>query len=390
MQNKNLSLSNFSWFDPVNNDPQFIRLMAETLQQGKLSFDAMLLNRRGCPWESAGTCLNFLPPDLSHSLSTKGFAARATIAALYVPAIIRAIALLVKMPQPILVSSSLWFPQIDGVMVSLLRRFGIKFSILVHRPYSQRHSSLNSGNMYFSKLNTYVVLSKFTGLFLQNNYGIPAEKIMVLPLPNYNPVLDKSISDTHLVDFLSGVRQKGKRIVLCCSGITEGHGTLDLIKIAEAAHSKKSNLFFLVMGNVSGAAGKRMNEILKAKLQGKDNVEVRTGFYTDSQIKAALDNADVVLLPYRNIAQSAVLATALGQGVPVVASDVGGLSELIVHGFNGITVRSDSADTWVTALETENLHWTRSQIRENSERVHGSHPTCEFFHKWLSVFDKHI
>jgi glycosyltransferase involved in cell wall biosynthesis len=51
-------------------------------------------------------------------------------------------------------------------------------------------------------------------------------------------------------------------------------------------------------------------------------------FITDREIGAYFRRADLVVLPYREIEQSGVLYTALAFGKPIVASDVGGFSEI--------------------------------------------------------------
>lgn len=51
-------------------------------------------------------------------------------------------------------------------------------------------------------------------------------------------------------------------------------------------------------------------------------------FITDPEIPAYFRRADLVVLPYREIEQSGVLYTALAFGKPIVASDVGGFSEI--------------------------------------------------------------
>lgn len=54
--------------------------------------------------------------------------------------------------------------------------------------------------------------------------------------------------------------------------------------------------------------------------------------------------ANVVVLPYLETSQSAVLKIAFAMGVPVIASDVGGLRESVRDGVNGLLVRpGDSA-----------------------------------------------
>jgi glycosyltransferase involved in cell wall biosynthesis len=57
-------------------------------------------------------------------------------------------------------------------------------------------------------------------------------------------------------------------------------------------------------------------------------VHVVPRFVTDAELPAYFRRADVVVLPYREIDQSGVLATALAFGKPVVASAVGGFQEL--------------------------------------------------------------
>src|SRR5438105_4003986 len=51
-------------------------------------------------------------------------------------------------------------------------------------------------------------------------------------------------------------------------------------------------------------------------------------FITDVELPAYFRRADLVVLPYREIDQSGVLASALAFGKPIVASAVGGFAEL--------------------------------------------------------------
>ncbi|HVW19471.1 MAG TPA: glycosyltransferase [Solirubrobacteraceae bacterium] len=53
-----------------------------------------------------------------------------------------------------------------------------------------------------------------------------------------------------------------------------------------------------------------------------------TRFVSDAEAAAVFARATLAVLPYREIEQSGVLWTAVGLGVPVLASDVGGFSEV--------------------------------------------------------------
>jgi glycosyltransferase involved in cell wall biosynthesis len=84
-------------------------------------------------------------------------------------------------------------------------------------------------------------------------------------------------------------------------------------------------------------------EALAAKLG--DRVQFR-GF---SQTANALDSMDVLLMPSRNEAQPMVLLEAAARGVPVVASAVGGVAEMLRDGAAGVLVEPTLAG-WVAAV----------------------------------------
>ena len=69
-----------------------------------------------------------------------------------------------------------------------------------------------------------------------------------------------------------------------------------------------------------------------------DRVRFHFGWAPEPEIDRLVSAADVVVLPYRSGSQSAVAPLALGRGVPVVASDVGGLGEIVEDGISGVLV----------------------------------------------------
>jgi glycosyltransferase involved in cell wall biosynthesis len=60
-----------------------------------------------------------------------------------------------------------------------------------------------------------------------------------------------------------------------------------------------------------------------------ERIEWRLGFVPDAELPAMLERAAVVVLPYRQLDSSGVLATAIGYGRPVVVTDVGALGEQV-------------------------------------------------------------
>jgi glycosyltransferase involved in cell wall biosynthesis len=60
-----------------------------------------------------------------------------------------------------------------------------------------------------------------------------------------------------------------------------------------------------------------------------DRIEWRLGFLPEAEVAALMRAATVVVLPYRSVAASGVLATALGYHRPVVVSDIGSMGDLV-------------------------------------------------------------
>jgi glycosyltransferase involved in cell wall biosynthesis len=62
------------------------------------------------------------------------------------------------------------------------------------------------------------------------------------------------------------------------------------------------------------------------------DVRIVPRFVSDPEVRALMRRASFVVLPYREIAQSGVAFTALGAGVPLLLSDVGGFREIAASG----------------------------------------------------------
>jgi glycosyltransferase involved in cell wall biosynthesis len=107
---------------------------------------------------------------------------------------------------------------------------------------------------------------------------------------------------------------------------------------------------------------------LVRKLSLSMSVEFRLGYVDESQIPAIFNSASVVVLPYRVIDQSGVLITACTFGKSIVATEIGGLKELVQEARNGILVPVEDevtlAEAIVEILQNEKL---RKEYEQNSK-----------------------
>ena len=73
-------------------------------------------------------------------------------------------------------------------------------------------------------------------------------------------------------------------------------------------------------------------------------IEWRLGFLPETEVTELMERAAAVVLPYRQLDSSGVLATAIGYGRPVVVSDVGSLGEQVrEYGAGKVVPAGDSA-----------------------------------------------
>jgi glycogen synthase len=76
-----------------------------------------------------------------------------------------------------------------------------------------------------------------------------------------------------------------------------------------------------------------------------------TGFVEHSAVPAVLASLDVLVLPSAYEEMGSVLVEAMVAGLPVVASDVGGIPEVVRHGETGLLVPPGDVDCLAEALD---------------------------------------
>jgi glycosyltransferase involved in cell wall biosynthesis len=95
-----------------------------------------------------------------------------------------------------------------------------------------------------------------------------------------------------------------------------------------------------------------------ARLGLAAKVTLINNYLPDEEVAALMQKADVVLLPYRQATQSAIIQVAFGHGKPVITTDVGGLAEAVQHNCTGLIVPPDSPSQLAAAIDrffAENL-----------------------------------
>jgi glycosyltransferase involved in cell wall biosynthesis len=87
-----------------------------------------------------------------------------------------------------------------------------------------------------------------------------------------------------------------------------------------------------------------------ARLGLRDRV-VFTGFVAHPQVAAVLAHTDVLVLPSRYEELGSVLLETIRAGVPIVASDTGGIPEVVRDGDNGLLCPPGDAASFAEAID---------------------------------------
>ena len=90
-----------------------------------------------------------------------------------------------------------------------------------------------------------------------------------------------------------------------------------------------------------GACGDRLRAL---------GVEVVNRWIADDEVASILARYDVMALSHTSASQSGVVAAALGAGMPVVATPVGGLAEQVEHGKTGLIAQRVDAEALADSI----------------------------------------
>lgn len=84
----------------------------------------------------------------------------------------------------------------------------------------------------------------------------------------------------------------------------------------------------------------------------KENIHVFTDYIPDSKVPFFFGAADVCILPYKSATQSGITSIAYHFGIPIIATDTGGLKESISHGSTGLIVPEAKSDLISGAIKS--------------------------------------
>jgi glycosyltransferase involved in cell wall biosynthesis len=200
----------------------------------------------------------------------------------------------------------------------------------------------------------YITNSKVAAEGLETCIGIPRKRIFVI----YNGMEPSDLPVRQTPQDIA----MGNPSILCVANIRPEKGLFVLLQAIADLHTFHPQIRAVLVG-ADLTEGRFFSE---ARLQGLSDTFTWVGFVPD--VRAYLRQADLFALPslYREGTPTSILEAML-EGLPVVASHVGGVGELIQHGQTGILVEPSDPLALAAAihylLENED---TREAIRKKA------------------------
>jgi glycosyltransferase involved in cell wall biosynthesis len=209
---------------------------------------------------------------------------------------------------------------------------------------------------------------------LLSEFGVGNHKVDVIPFG-----LNRTVPDTALPT-LEARQRLGllptDKVLLFFGNIAPYKGLGYLIEAFEIAAKTDENLRLVVAGRPKGARdywSGLLGKINGSSARGKMILKIE--FVPDAETEMYFKAAEVLVLPYTHVYQSGVLSLGYAFGLPVIAADVGSLTDEIIEGKTGFVFKAEDSLALAETIQTffssdlfKNLENQRQEIRDYASK----------------------
>jgi glycosyltransferase involved in cell wall biosynthesis len=233
-------------------------------------------------------------------------------------------------------------PQLDYLFIRYLKIKHIKVIYTVHNflPHNTEDQFFNDYFKIYKSVDIIITLTEYVKNLIVQKMGIPEEKIMVIPHMNFAPIVQFYYKNP---DLKKAKKNTDQKTILFFGGISPYKGLDVLIHSFKKVKASYPNCILKICGNSSGDFSQYNNLIENLGID-KNSIKLDIRFIKMKESIEILKEADLVVLPYKNSSQSGVIPFANTLGVPVIATCVGGIPEMIKEGMSGYCVLPNDPD----------------------------------------------
>lgn len=243
-------------------------------------------------------------------------------------------------------------------------------------PHEKRPGDTLFTRYFLKPVDAFMTMSEKVRLDLEKfEAGKPATYVPHPIYDNFGEKVSKEAARAKL-----GLRQEDK-IVLFFGFIRKYKGLdilLDALKILKerAIQQGRTSVCLLVAGEFYEEEAPYLDQVRKNGIA--DEVILHTHFIPDSEVKYYLCASDAVVQPYRSATQSGVTPLAYHFEIPMIVTDVGSLTAMVVDGKTGLVAQPDAhsiaekieqffikgSDYFLPALQEEKKKYTWARLTD--------------------------
>lgn len=211
-------------------------------------------------------------------------------------------------------------------------------------------------------------------------FHIQPEKIEII----YNAIMPENMDINVCFHELNKLKNQNYVLVGIIGRLSEQKGVDVFIRALKLVKERKSNVKGIIIGD---GEQKEVLQQLIAEL-GMEKDILMLGY--QSHVNALLYQLDLVVIPSRWEGFPLTPIEVFAAKKTLVASDIGGINEIVKHGQNGLLVPKDQVQAFSRAiielLENQEL---REQMEENGRRFYEKHFSCEkFLTQYYLIYQK--
>lgn len=246
-----------------------------------------------------------------------------------------------------------WYQPFFGacyrVICSRLRKAGIRILFLAENVISHEARYVDSmlTNMALSQADSYITFSQSVEESLKQWY--PAKHVTRTTLPLFYTQESSPVEWTQQ-SAKAHLGLEGKRVLLFFGYIRKYKGLRNLIASFDTIAQQFNDVELLIVGECYEDANEYTSLINQTGVANK--IRWINEYVPAEDVSMYYNAADIVVLPYISATQSGIVKIAFGFGKPVVATNVGGLTEEILQWNAGIVVEPENNAELIRGIST--------------------------------------
>ena len=224
-----------------------------------------------------------------------------------------------------------------GVIAKIIKKKSCTTKLISLCDNIMPHEKIPLSNYFikflFNKLDGHIVQSSQTEKELKHIVNYPIYK------KSFHPIYNTFKEKINKKEARAKLKIESENVILYFGIIRDYKGLDVLIKSLELL-KHKNNYNLIIAGECYGNITKY--QTLISSLGLKNSITWFNRYIPDDQVNIYFSASDVVVLPYKSASQSGIAQIAYNYDIPIIVSDLEGLSEIVENGKSGFIFQSEN------------------------------------------------